>query len=82
MIAPAIDTSLFAPCPSDEALMEGIAGREESALDELWKRHGKTLKKVIYQVLQDEAEADDVLQESVLQRGATRLLSASRWAGW
>ncbi|CAN5276942.1 sigma-70 family RNA polymerase sigma factor [soil metagenome] len=68
MIAPAIDTSsLFTPTPTDEALMASIAGREESALDELYKRHGKTLKKVIYQVLQDEAEADDVLQESVLQ---------------
>src|SRR6188768_2318916 len=52
---------------SDEYLMEGIKKREHSALSTLVERHGKTLKKVIYQVLQDETEADDVLQESFLQ---------------
>lgn len=36
-------------------------------MSSLYRRHGKTLKKVIYQVLQDEAEAEDVLQESVVQ---------------
>ncbi len=47
--------------------MEGIRAREQSAISTLVERHGKTLKKVIYQVLQDETEADDVLQESFLQ---------------
>ncbi|CAN5601762.1 sigma-70 family RNA polymerase sigma factor [soil metagenome] len=67
MIAPALDSTLFGTGPTDESLMANIAGRQEEALNELYARHGKTLKKVIYQVLQDEAEADDVLQESVLQ---------------
>jgi len=47
--------------------MQAIVEREHSALGWLLQRHGKTLKKVIFQVLQDEAEADDVLQESILQ---------------
>jgi RNA polymerase sigma-70 factor (ECF subfamily) len=53
--------------PSDESLMRSIAERQQSAIASLFQRHGKTLRKIIYQVLQDEAEADDVLQESILQ---------------
>ena len=68
MIAPTIDTSTaFAGLASDESLMASIADRKQSAIAKLYERHGKTLKKVIYQVVQDEAEADDVLQESILQ---------------
>lgn len=67
MIAPTIDTAALAGMPSDESLMANIAERKQSAIAKLYERHGKTLKKVIYQVVQDEAEADDVLQESILQ---------------
>lgn len=47
--------------------MERIAAGQQPALTALYERHGKMLKNVIYQVIQDEAESDDVLQESVLQ---------------
>lgn len=47
--------------------MQRIVERQPSAITSLYQRHAKTLKKVIYQVLQDEAEAEDVLQESILQ---------------
>ena len=57
----------FCDGPTDESLMQSIAERKPAAIASLFQRHGKTLKKVIYQVLQDEAEADDVLQESILQ---------------
>ena len=67
MIAPTIDPLSIAQFPSDESLMQNIADRQQAAVASLFERHGKTLKKVIYQVLQDEAEADDVLQESLLQ---------------
>ena len=67
MIAPTIDTAALAGFPSDENLMANIAERKQAAIAKLYERHGKTLKKVIYQVVQDEAEADDVLQESILQ---------------
>lgn len=67
MIAPTIDLSCTVDGPSDESLMASIAARQSTAIGELHRRHSKTLKKVIYQVLQDEAEADDVLQESILQ---------------
>lgn len=66
MIAPSINFPLYDD-PSDESLMSSIAERQESGLGSLFQRHGKTLKKVIYQVLQDETESDDVLQESLLQ---------------
>ena len=67
MIAPTLNSSLLFDGPSDEDLMKAIADRQPSAISSLYQRHSKTLKKVIYQVLQDEAEADDVLQESILQ---------------
>lgn len=47
--------------------MRSIAEQEPSGMASLYRRHAKTLRKVIYQVLQDEAEAEDVLQESILQ---------------
>ena len=65
MIAPAIDLQ-FCDGTSDESLMRSIVRREESALRSLMQRHQKMLKKIIYQVVQDEAETDDILQESML----------------
>lgn len=65
MIAPALNLK-FADDLSDESLMRSIAQSEEEGLGLLIRRHGQTLKKVICQVLHDEAEADDVLQESIL----------------
>lgn len=71
--------------PSDETLMERIAARQQSAIAALFKRHGKTLKKIIYQVLQDEAEAEDVLQESILQiwrEGKSYSAALGKPLGW
>lgn len=67
MIAPALNPLSMFDGSSDESLMQSIADRQPSAISALYQRHAKTLKKVIYQVLQDDAEADDVLQESILQ---------------
>jgi RNA polymerase sigma-70 factor (ECF subfamily) len=67
MIAPAIDLDNLAQGPSDETLMARIASNCQAAISALYDRHHKMLKNVIYQVVQDEAEADDVLQESILQ---------------
>ena len=74
MITPSISPSAIsrvpfaaASTPTDETLMERIAEGDQAAITALYDRHGKMLKNVIYQVIQDEAESDDVLQESVLQ---------------
>ena len=67
MIAPAIEPESLSFFQSDESLMENIVQRKDRAIASLYQRHAKTLKKIIYLVLQDEAEADDVLQESLLQ---------------
>jgi RNA polymerase sigma-70 factor, ECF subfamily len=85
MIAPSIDNLTVCDGPSDEVLMQGIKQREQSAISALFERHGKTLKKVIYQVLQDDAEADDVLQESILQiwrEAASYSASLGKPLGW
>ena len=69
MIAPTLDYAAAAgvDVDSDEELMEGVRNRMPSALSALYSRHASKLKGVIYRVLQDETEADDVLQESMLQ---------------
>jgi RNA polymerase sigma-70 factor (ECF subfamily) len=85
MMTPTINSSDIGTLPSDESLMQSIVERQSSAIAKLYERYGKTLKKVIYQVLQDEAEADDVLQESILQiwREATSYSSAlGKPLGW
>lgn len=85
MMTPTIDTAQLGAIPSDESLMQSIVERQSSAITSLYERYGKTLKKVIYQVLQDEAEADDVLQESILQvwREATSYSAAlGKPLGW
>jgi RNA polymerase sigma-70 factor (ECF subfamily) len=52
---------------SDEALMEAITDRRPDALNKLYLRHGGKLKSVIGNVVHEEGEADDVLQEILLQ---------------
>jgi len=52
---------------SDEALMEAITDRHQRALDEFYQRHGSRIKSVIGNVVHEEGEADDVLQEILIQ---------------
>jgi RNA polymerase sigma-70 factor, ECF subfamily len=51
----------------DEALMKDISRQHHAALAELYGRHGRRLKAMIDGVVHEEAEADDVLQEILLQ---------------
>ena len=51
----------------DEALMKDISRRHHTALTELYGRHREKLKAMIDGVVHEEAEADDVLQEVLLQ---------------
>lgn len=47
--------------------MSAITARDEEALTELYDRHGDTLRSIIESVIHEEAEAEDVLQETLLQ---------------
>jgi RNA polymerase sigma-70 factor (ECF subfamily) len=70
MIAPTIDLTdltVGADEETDEVLMDAVRRRQHSALTALYRRHGAKLKGVIFRVLQDETESDDVVQESLLQ---------------
>src|SRR5438046_5832996 len=51
----------------DEALMKDISRQRHAALTELYGRHGQRLKAMIDSVVHEEAEAGDVLQETLLQ---------------
>src|SRR5438067_13817115 len=51
----------------DEALMKDISRQHHATLTELYGRHGRRLKAMIDSVVHEEAEADDVLQEILLQ---------------
>ena len=52
---------------SDEALMEAITAQRPEALTEFYQRHGGRLKSVIGNVVHEEGDADDVLQDILLQ---------------
>src|SRR2546428_1574293 len=52
---------------SDEVLMEAITHRHQLALEEFYQRHGSRIKSVIGNVVHEEADADDVLQEILIQ---------------
>ena len=54
-------------CVSDEALMEAITRRQPRALNEFFSRHGNRIKSVIGSVVHEEGDADDVLQEILIQ---------------
>lgn len=51
----------------DQQLMDGLLSRLPEALERLHRRYRAVLKSIIMQVLHDETEADDVLQEVLLQ---------------
>jgi RNA polymerase sigma factor (sigma-70 family) len=51
---------------SDEALVELVARGQESALAELYDRHGRVAYGLSYRVLRDEALAEDAVQEGFL----------------
>jgi len=52
---------------SDEVLMEAITDHRPEALNEFYSRHGGRLKSVIGNVVHEEGDADDVLQDILLQ---------------
>jgi RNA polymerase sigma-70 factor, ECF subfamily len=52
---------------SDESLMQAISHRKQKALNELFQRYGTRVKSIIGNVVHEEADTDDVLQETMLQ---------------
>ena len=66
MIKPTLDYGAISNA-SDESLMQAIRKRKQSALNELYQRYGTRLRSVIGNVVREEADADDVLQEIMLQ---------------
>jgi RNA polymerase sigma-70 factor (ECF subfamily) len=66
MIESVLDQPGVASVP-DEALLRDISRRRHDALTELYGRHGQRLRGIIDSVVHEKAEADDVLQEILLQ---------------
>lgn len=67
MSNPCLDHQKAKEPVSDEILMEAITARQTEALNEFYCRHGGRLKSVIGNVVHEEGEADDVLQDILLQ---------------
>jgi RNA polymerase sigma-70 factor (ECF subfamily) len=51
----------------DRQLMKDVLRRLPESLEQVYKRYGTVLKSILMQVLHNEADADDVLQEVLLQ---------------
>jgi RNA polymerase sigma-70 factor (ECF subfamily) len=66
MLRPEIDSAAVLDA-SDEALMTAITRRQPQALTEFFSRHGTRIKTVIGSVVHEEGDADDVLQEILIQ---------------
>jgi RNA polymerase sigma-70 factor (ECF subfamily) len=66
MIGSTLNEPEVAPV-SDEVLMKDISRRRHEALAELYGRHSKRLRATVDGVVHEQAEADDVLQETFLQ---------------
>ena len=66
MLTPTFDGNAAAAA-SDEVLIAAITDHQPEALSELYSRHGSRLKSIIGNVVHEEGEADDVLQEILLQ---------------
>jgi RNA polymerase sigma-70 factor, ECF subfamily len=84
MISPAPDYAAASDV-SDELLMQAITERRQSALAEFYSRHGGKLKSMIGSVVKEEGEADDVLQDIMIQvwREADKYSpKAGRPLGW
>ena len=70
---------------SDESLMTRVAEREPPALEELFDRHAGVIKSVIFKIIHNEAEAEDVLMEVFYEawNGAAKYSAAKGKAlGW
>ncbi len=66
MIEPTLEKNGFSAA-TDEAIMGAITEHDEDALTALYERHGDTLRSIIESVIHEKAEAEDVLQETLLQ---------------
>lgn len=66
MIQPTLEKNGFSSA-TDEAIMGAITEQDEDALAALYERHGDTLRSIIESVIHEKAEAEDVLQETLLQ---------------
>src|ERR1700736_3770852 len=52
---------------SDDQLMEAVVNRQADALESIYKRYESLLRTVIFGVIRDESEVDDVLHDVLLQ---------------
>jgi RNA polymerase sigma-70 factor, ECF subfamily len=63
-----MQTTLTYPASAEDIeLAEGLAKHLPNAMDELYRRYGTVLKAIIMKVVHDDAEAEDVLQEVLVQ---------------
>jgi len=70
MISPNPDSSLAnysLANDSDETLMQAITDKHSPALMEFYTRHGGKLKSIVGNVVKEEGDADDVLQDTMIQ---------------
>jgi RNA polymerase sigma-70 factor (ECF subfamily) len=65
MLRPTLDYN--AAGASNEDLMEAITTHDQQALGEFYQRHGPRIRSIIGNVVHEEADADDVLQDILIQ---------------
>ncbi len=71
--------------PTDEQLMAGVQGADETALATLYKRHTPLLRTVISRVVHNDHDVDDLLQEIFIElwnRAASYDEAKGKALGW
>lgn len=80
-----LGTAPLAATPADDAeLARRITQRDERAFEELMRRHNRMLYRIARSILNDDAEAEDALQETYLAayRGIGSFRGGSRIGTW
>ncbi len=66
------------PATTDEALLAALACRDPAALGLLYDRHGSIAYGLAYRILQDQAAAEEVVQNAFLRARCARSCTAAR----
>jgi RNA polymerase sigma-70 factor, ECF subfamily len=85
MNAPTSSPFLYDSGADDIAIMERVKNGEGLALEELYRTHAATLRAVIFRVLNNDADSDEVLQDvftEIWNRASTYSAEKGKPIGW
>jgi RNA polymerase sigma-70 factor (ECF subfamily) len=71
-----------APAAPDRALLAAALAGDDSAFEQLIRAYGRRLYAIAYAIVQDTAEAEDIVQETFLKLHQGRMRDADKVTAW